>query len=126
MLASKKIIELSKISPVLVVSDKEVDFKGSTILPSKIPSKNLGVVNTATGLKCPAWFFDILKGKASHQIVIKDIDLISFYSQQKFCELLKYKTISTIELPSDCNIIVTAKDIKKVAPIILSLCQVVK
>lgn len=126
LLNSKEIIELSKISPVLVVGAKTEDFKNSTVLKANIPSKSLGVVNTATGIKTPLWLFQILKSDASHQIVIEEIDSIDAYSQEKFYELLKYKTISNIDLPEDCNIIVTAKKLENVSANIACLCQIVK
>lgn len=121
-----KIQELSKTSPVLAVGIPLAMLGNSTIIEATIPSKNLGVVNTAKGLKAPSWFFDIIKGNGSHQIVINNIDSIDKESQEKFYELLKYKAISDIELPADCKIIVLANDPKKVSETILRLCLLVE
>ena len=101
-------------------------LKNSTVLEASIPSKNLGIVNTAKGLKTPKWFYDIVENNASTQIVIKDIDSISKASQEKFAELVKYKTISGVQLPSSTTIIATASDISKVNENILRLFVVIE
>ena len=121
-----EIIKLSKTAPVLAVGFAANLFENSTIIEANIPSKSLGIVSTATGVKMPNWLYGIMKGKSSHQIVINGIDSIEKENQEKFYELLKYKAISNIELPSDCNIIVTAKDLKNVSETILRLCLLVK
>ena len=121
-----KIKDLSKTAPVLVLGFPSTLFGNSTILEADIPSKNLGIVNTKNGLKKPSWFNDIVKGLGSHQIVINGIDEIDKENQEKFYELLKYKAISNVELPNDCNIIVLAKELKNVSDTILELCLLVK
>lgn len=121
-----EIVKLSKTAPVLAVGYSKEQFGQSTIIDGGISSKNLGVVNTATGLRAPTWLYGIMKGKTSHQIIIDGIDLIDKESQEKFYELLKYKAISDIDLPSDCNIIVLAKDLKEVSETIIRLCLLIK
>ena len=122
----KEAIRLSKISPVLVVGIPSDLFGKSTIIEANIPPKDLGIVYTSSGLKMPEWFFGIAKGKASHQIVIDGIDLIDKEDQEKFYELLKYKAISDIDLPSDCTIIITAENLKNVSETILRLSLLVE
>ena len=121
-----EILNLSKISPVLAVGFNASLFDGFTLINSDIPSKKLAIINTAKGMKTPSWLFDILKQKTSPKILIDKIDQISEYEQEKFYELLKYKTISSVALPSDCNIIILANDISRVSKIIKSLCVIVK
>ncbi len=120
-----KIKELSKTSPVLAVGIPQEMFGESTVIEGSIPSKSLGIVNSAKGMKAPTWFYNIAKGKASHQIIINNIDLISKENQEKFYELLKYRAISDIPLPDDCTIIVLANDLNKVSETILRLCLLV-
>ena len=72
------------------------------------------------------FFAKFTPNKNVPQIVIKDLDKIDEYDQEKFYEILKYKAISNIDLPKDCNIIVTSNDIKKVSANIISLCQVIR
>ena len=120
-----EIISLSKTSPVLAVGFNANVFGDSTIIEANIPSKSLGIVNTAKGLKTPKWFFDVVKGKSSHQIIINNIDSIDKEMQEKFYEILKYKTISSVDLPKDCNIIVLAKGLGGVSENIQRLCLIV-
>lgn len=121
-----EINELSKSSPVLAVGIPIEMFEESTIIESTIPSKSLGILNTAKGLKAPSWFYGIVKGNGSHQIIINNIDSIDKESQEKFYELLKYKAISDVKLPTDCKIIVLATDLNKVSETILRLCLLIK
>lgn len=121
----KKIIALAKIAPVLVTNFLAEDFGKSTLIKSTVPSKNLGIVTTEKGVKIPKWLSGIIKGTESPQIVIENIDEISKENQEKFYELLKYKTISGIDLPKNCYFIVTATDLNNVSKTILSLCQIV-
>ena len=46
-------------------------------------------------------------------LVINNINEIDVNEQTKFIEILKYKKISTFDLPKDCIIIVTAKNLKE-------------
>lgn len=121
-----EVIAISKTAPVLALGLPTNMFGDSTIIKSNIHSYDLGIVNSSAGLKIPTWLDGIMKGKSSHQIVIDSIDLIDKVNQEKFYELLKYKAISNVDLPLDCNIIVTASDLKKVSNTILRLCLLVK
>ena len=69
------------------------------------------------------WLNQILNTNTSKLLVIDKIDSIPKEEQLKFCELLKYRKISTFELPKNCVIIVTATTInnKKINNEILSL-----
>lgn len=120
-----KIDKLSAVSPVLVAGLAKEDFKNAEILPAGIPSKDLGIVNTSKGVKAPKWFINVMNSD-TNTIVIDGIDGIDMESQEKFYELLKYKTISSIEFYKEIKIVVLYKDLKKVSPNIISLCQVIK
>ncbi len=121
-----EIEKLSAVSPVLVAGLAKENFKNAEILPANIASKDLGIVNTSKGLKAPMWFEHVLKSDIINTIVIDGIDSIDIESQEKFYELLKYKTISSIEFYKEIKIVVLYKDLKKVSPSILSLCQIIK
>lgn len=117
-----EIIKLSRTAPVLAVGFSSSSFGDSTVISASIPSAELGIVNTLSGLQAPSWFYEIVKGNSSHQIVIDGVDSIDKENQEKFYELLKYKAISDIDLPADCTIIVTASNINNVSETILRLC----
>lgn len=118
--------DLARTAPVLVLGVSAEMFGTSTVLEADIASKELGIVNTPRGLKTPRWFYELVNGNGSHQIIINNLDAIDQENQAKFYELLKYKTISTIELPADCRLIVIAHDLKKVAAKIMRLCLLVE
>ncbi len=120
-----KVLDYAKISPVILQNGNLDDFKNAIILNASIPSKNLGIVNTKNGLKAPKWFVDVKK-EENPIIVINNLDEIDKYNQEKFYELLKYKTISNIELPLNTKIIVLAKNLENISQNILSLCMVIK
>lgn len=120
-----KIDKLSAVSPILVEGMTKEDFKNAEILPASIPSKDLGIVNTSKGLKAPKWFAHVMKSDIN-TIIIDGIDGIDMENQEKFYELLKYKTISSIEFYKEIKIVVLYKDLKKVSPNIISLCQIIK
>ena len=120
-----EVYENAKIAPVLT---KEIDKKilnDAVVIDSIIDSKDLGVVNTDKGIKYPKWYDEIVK--LDYRIlIIKDIDKIDEYEQEKFYELLKYKEISNIKLPKDLKIFVTYSNLDNVADSIISLCQIIK
>ena len=71
----------------------------------------------------PKWLNEILSSTKNKILVIDRIDTISKEEQLKFVELLKYRKISTFELPKDCLIIITANEIntEKISNEIFSL-----
>ena len=95
----------ANIAPILVDFIFGQDLEDSIVLPANIDINQ--ILNTNT----------------SKLLVIDKIDSIPKEEQLKFCELLKYRKISTFELPKNCVIIVTATTInnKKINNEILSL-----
>ena len=61
----------------------------------------------------PKWYNELVTNNNSKVLVIDLIDSINKEEQLKFIELLEYRKISTFELPKDCVIIVTAKEVNK-------------
>lgn len=114
------ILKLAEFSPVLAINFDIKLLKDYVVIESNISSKDLGIINTNKGLKTPKWFYN-LKKNSLKTLIIKDIDLISIEEQEKFYEILKYKTVSGISL-GDCKIILMANDINKVSPTITNLC----
>ncbi len=119
------ILKMAEISPVLVNEFKIGDFQNAIILPAEMDSKKLGIVSTKKGLKAPKWYVDAVKSDKD-TIVIDTIDKIDKYNQEKFYELLKYQSISSVPFKKHIKIIVLYCDLKNVAENIISLCQIVK
>ena len=66
-----------------------------------------------TSFVAPDWYQDLLDRVKKERpiIVIKNINMIPVTEQNKFIEILKYRKISTFELPEQCLIIVTANNL---------------
>ena len=105
--------------PVLVDFMFGCDFDKAMVLPSNIQLKELNGHYENMEYVPPKWFNDLLNGNKF--LVIDKIDTISREEQKKFIEILKYRKVSTFDLPSECRIIVTASEINKIDEEILSL-----
>ena len=60
----------------------------------------------------PEWL-NKLEGSTPSILVIDKIDSIPKNEQTKFVEILKYRQVSTFELPKNTVIVVTAKEINE-------------
>jgi hypothetical protein len=120
-----KVQKLAEISPVLVCGLKKESIKNAEFISATISSKELGIVNTSKGIKAPKWFVNVTKN-AIDTVVIDGIDTINAEEQEKFYELIKYKTISSVEFGKKIKVIVLYNDLSKVSATITSLCQIVK
>lgn len=113
----------SNVAPVLVdfLSINELDF--AVTIPADIDIKELNGHYEGLDFIPPKWLNEILYSTKNKILVIDRIDTISKEEQLKFVELLKYRKISTFELPKDCLIIITANEIntEKISNEIFSL-----
>ena len=113
----------SNVAPVLVdfLSINELDF--AVTIPADIDIKELNGHYEGLDFILPKWLNEILSSTKNKILVIDRIDTISKEEQLKFVELLKYRKISTFELPKDCLIIITANEIntEKISNEIFSL-----
>ena len=103
----------ANIAPVLVDFISSQDLKDAIILPADINVKELNGHYVGIDFVPPKWFSKILNISNDRILVIDKIDIISKEEQIKFIELLKYRKISTFELPQNVIVIVTANDINK-------------
>ena len=99
--------------PVLIDFMFGEDINGAVILPSTIDYRELNGHYEGTEYMPPKWLNEILNSNSKNILVIDNIDIITKDEQLKFCELLEHRKISTFELPENCRIIVTAKEINK-------------
>lgn len=106
--------------------DKYIKLNYNPILIENIPA---AAINNAVFLKAdcditllnghyenenfvaPKWFNELIS-KETPILVIDNINSISLEEQTKFVEILKYKKISTFNLPNNCLIILTASYLK--------------
>ena len=114
---NKKEILLSyikaNIAPILVDFMSGKDLPDATILSSNIDVKELNGHYEGENFVPPKWLNEILNSNTSKILVIDKIDTITKEEQMKFVEILKYRKVSTFELPNNCIIIVTVNEISK-------------
>ena len=103
----------ANVAPVLVDFISSKDLNEAVALPANIDVKELNGYYDGADFMPPKWLNEILSTNESKFLVIDKIDTILKEEQLKFCELLEYRKISTFELPKNCVIIVTAKEINK-------------
>ena len=103
----------SNVAPILVDFIYGEDFDNAVILPANVDVKELNGHYEGVNYLPPMWLNEILNTNESKILVIDRIDSISKDEQLKFSELLKYRKISTFELPENTVIIITANEINK-------------
>lgn len=102
----------ANVAPILVDFISGSDLNSAIILPANTDNDNLNGHYKGLDFVPPKWLNGLLYANRK-VLVIDKIDTISKEDQLKFYELLKYKKISTFELPKDLIIIVTANEINK-------------
>ena len=123
-LSNNEISKMLEVSPLIICGTLNRMLESGVIIDASISSIELGIVQTANGPKKSSWLIDLEQNK-SKTLVINNIDKIDEYEQQKFVEILKYKTISSISLPQKTKIVVLCNNLNKVSSTILSLCQII-
>ena len=103
----------SNVAPILVDFLSGNDIKNAVILPANIDSKELNGHYDGVDFLPPKWMSEILGTNASKILIIDKIDSVSKEEQLKFCELLEHRKISTLSLPENCVILVTANEVNK-------------
>lgn len=103
------------ISPILISDMPTTLFEDAVILESHCDSSLLNGHYENADFVAPSWYLEILeKSKIGVPIlIIKDINKISVEEQSKFGEILKYKKVSTFNLPNNCIVIVTCTNLEK-------------
>ena len=102
----------SGITPILIENMPASVFDNATILNANCDISDLNGHYENINFVAPSWY-NKLKQNQTKMLVINNINGIDVNEQTKFIEILKYKKISTFDLPKDCIIIVTAKNLKE-------------
>lgn len=103
----------SNVAPILINFLNGKDIPNSILLPSNVNISELNCRYENDEFLPPNWLIQITNSSKQGILVIDKIDEISKKEQLKFVELLKYRQVSTFELPESTIIIVTAKEINK-------------
>lgn len=115
--------------PLLVEGLTAKDLPTAVILPATIQETEMGILPDVNGFKYPKWIMTILiKARDKKEIILclDGIDALPFDEQLKFYGLLKNKGLNAFALPEQVQIVVTVKQLEKVALKIKNLCLLVK
>lgn len=101
------------ISPLLVKDIPSNFFSNSVILKANISTSELNGHYEDTEFCPPSWYNELVeKSKTNYSVLlIENINEIPLVEQGKFIEILKYKKVSTFELPKNCVVIVTCSNL---------------
>lgn len=102
----------SNVVPILVDFIDGNSISDSVVLPANIEITELNGHYDNTEFRSPEWL-NKLENSTSTILVIDKIDSIPLMEQTKFVEILKYRQVSTFELPKNTVIVVTAECINK-------------
>jgi len=105
----------SGILPLLVPNVSSNLFKNPVILKAKIDQSELNGHYEEKEFCPPTWYRELLeKSKiAPVVLIIENLDELELKEQSKFIEILKYKKVSTFDLPKNCLVIVTYNDLSQ-------------
>lgn len=103
----------ANVAPILVNFISGKDIPGAIVLSADVDAKELNGHYNGADYMPPKWYNELVTNNNSKVLVIDLIDSINKEEQLKFIELLEYRKISTFELPKDCVIIVTTKEVNK-------------
>ena len=103
----------ANVAPILVDFISGADLEDAIILPANAGIGELNGHYEGTDYVAPDWYKDIVSSNKAKLLVIDRIDTIPKSEQLKFGEILEYRKVSTFELPKNCVIIITAKEINK-------------
>jgi len=102
----------ANVCPILIDFLESSYIPNCILLSSNIDLKELDGYYENENYLPPKWYSKLINDN-KNVIVIDNIDSIDKNEQDKFLELIKYRKVSTFDLPSDVVIIITAKNINK-------------
>lgn len=102
----------SNIAPILIDFIDGNNIPNSIVLPANCEMTELNGHYDNTEFKAPKWL-NKLQETTPTILVIDKIDSIPKNEQTKFIEILKYKKVSTFDIPKNTLIVVTAKNINE-------------
>lgn len=103
------------VSPLLVENIPSDFFGDSVIIKGNIDSNDLTGHYEGNEYCPPNWYRELIEksGEDAEVLVIENINKESVDKQKMFVEILKYRKVSTFELPSDCVIVVSCSELEE-------------
>lgn len=102
----------SGVSPVLLENFPASIFTDAVILESICDKSELNGYYEETEYLPPKWYTKLIS-LSEPILVISNINKIPESEQKKFVEILKYKKVSTFDLPDNTIILVTASNLEE-------------
>lgn len=102
----------SKVSPVLIENFPASIFTDAVIIDSNCSIEELNGHYEGVDFCPPEWYKN-LENLSEKILVISNINKIPESEQKKFVEILKYKKVSTFDLPDNTIILVTASNLEE-------------
>lgn len=87
-------------------------FKNSVIIESNCDISSLNGHYENEDFVAPSWYLDLVNNKRK-VLIINKINDVSEYEQGKFIEILRYRKVSTFDLPKSCIVVATCSNIKE-------------
>lgn len=103
----------SNVAPILVDFIDGNNIPNSIVLPANLEISELNGHYENIEFHPPEWLNKLKNSNTPTILVIDKIDSISPIEQTKFVEILKYRQVSTFELPKNTVIVVTANSINE-------------
>ena len=102
----------SGLTNILIEDMPKEIFEDEIIIESSCEIEDLNGHYEGTIFMPPIWYQNLIN-KNKKILVINDINKIPLQEQPKFNEILKYKKVSTFDLPKDCIVIVLVDNLKE-------------
>ena len=103
----------SNVAPILIDYVGNLELPNSVVLSSNCHKEELNGHYEKINFIPPKWYQELLSFDGYSILIIDRIDSISKDEQTKFIEILKYRQLSTFEIPKNTVIILTAKEINE-------------
>ncbi len=103
------------ISPLLIENIPSASFNHAIIIKANIERTELNGHYEDTEFCPPTWYKQVIENSKKGYVilVIENINEIALEEQTKFIEILKYKKVSTFDLPKNCLIVATCSNLTK-------------
>ena len=102
----------SGLTNILIEDMPKEIFEDEIIIESSCGIEDLNGHYEGTTFMPPVWYQNLIKNNKKI-LVINDINKIPLQEQPKFNEILKYKKVSTFDLPKDCIVITLVNNLKE-------------
>lgn len=102
----------SGINSLLLENIDSKIFKNSVMIDSNCDMSLLNGHYEDEKFIAPSWYLDLVNNQ-KNLLIINNINEVDKFEQGKFIEILRYRKVSTFNLPSNCVVVATCSNIKE-------------